>query len=184
MRGAGRAGRDGEGRGGLQGAGHEPDARYGVDAPQGKSRAAISSADGRITWRSRPKCEASRTVRGYFAAPVSYRRCRSRNPCAAMTATSWCSASPSRKTRRPLPSASLGRGCLPSLKSLQRTMVPSTRISPAAGRNSINRNCKPLRRCRREGAWKLLSDAIRRLSRRGQMKSPLCRLRAPRRLAD
>jgi hypothetical protein len=29
-------------------------------------------------------------------------------PYAAMTATSWCSASPSRKTRRPLPSALVG----------------------------------------------------------------------------
>jgi hypothetical protein len=46
-----------------------------------------------------------------FCTPVSYRRRRSPTPCAALTATSWCSASPSRKTRRPLPSVSVGSGC-------------------------------------------------------------------------
>jgi hypothetical protein len=44
----------------------------------------------------------------YFVRPVSYRPRRSRTPCAATITTSWCSALPSRKTRRPLRSASVG----------------------------------------------------------------------------
>jgi hypothetical protein len=43
-----------------------------------------------------------------FSAAASYRRRRSRTRCAAMTLTMWCSASPSQKTQRLLPSASMG----------------------------------------------------------------------------
>jgi hypothetical protein len=43
----------------------------------------------------------------FLALPVSYRRHRSRILCAVMTATSWLSALPNRKTRRPLANASL-----------------------------------------------------------------------------
>jgi hypothetical protein len=49
---------------------------------------------------------ASRTVKRYLAPLPPYRRRSSRTPCAAMTATSWCSALPSRRTRRHLLSAS------------------------------------------------------------------------------
>jgi hypothetical protein len=47
----------------------------------------------------------------FAAAAVSYRRHRSRIPGAAMTGTSWCSPSPSRKTRKLLPSALVGSLC-------------------------------------------------------------------------
>jgi hypothetical protein len=57
-----------------------------------KSPAVISSANGRTTWRSRPKRRGiAWTVKSYFALLVSYRRRCSRTPCAATTATLWCS---------------------------------------------------------------------------------------------
>ncbi len=53
----------------------------------------------------------------------------SRSAAAAMTATSWCSALVSRKTRRPLPSVSIGKGRLSSPNSLQRADPLSLFIS-------------------------------------------------------
>jgi hypothetical protein len=101
-------------------------------ATKAKSPAAISSANGGITWGFRPKrCGASRTVGSYFALPAFYRRRRSRTPCTAMTTTSWFSALPSRKTRTLLPSASVGSGCLTSPSWLQcadEVSLPADRL--------------------------------------------------------
>ncbi len=84
-------------------------------APSGpanrQSPAVISSTNSCITWRCRPKRCGPRTVRGYFALPVSYQRDRSRTGRAAMTATPWCSVLLRRKTRRLLPTASVVRVC-------------------------------------------------------------------------
>jgi hypothetical protein len=62
--------------------------------------------------RSRPKkcCGLKNNEVIFCAAGVLSGR-RSRISCGAMTATSWCSASPSRKMRRLSPSASVGSGC-------------------------------------------------------------------------
>jgi hypothetical protein len=63
-----------------------------------------------------------------FALPVSYRQRSSRTPCAAGTATSWCSALPSRKTRRPLPSASVVR--YSELAASSSSRVLPMRVTP------------------------------------------------------
>jgi hypothetical protein len=72
-------------------------------------------------------------ARRIAARPASYRRTRSRAPCATMTASSWCSALLNRKTQRPVPSASVGstwRGASGDSESRYQSPSPFGGMTP------------------------------------------------------
>jgi hypothetical protein len=72
----------------------------------------ISSANGRIVWRFRPKkCGASRTASDNLGCRCPIGGAAHVLACAATTMTSWCCASPSPITRRTSPSALAGSIC-------------------------------------------------------------------------